>query len=306
MISPPLLKSGNRISIVAPAGKVVKGSLAEAIKIIEAWGLEVCVGDNVYSEQHSYLAGTDEERVADLQRALDDPNCLAIFCARGGYGITRIIDKLDFSKFIESPKWIIGFSDITALHLRLNRLGCESLHAIMPLLFTKANASTSIESLQQLLFSPAGNLSVPANKFNKAGHATGELIGGNLSIIADSIGTNSDPDTKGKILFIEEIEEYKYKLDRMMTHLKRAGKLEELAGIVVGHMTDILDTSNPFGEEVEEIILNSVREYKFPVGFNFSSGHDFPNLAWRSGAKVKLDVTHQKSRIEYFEDSLLI
>lgn len=303
MITPPILKTGNSVSIVAPAGKVIKGSLVEAVKIIESWGLNVTVGDHVYSEQHSYLAGTDEERSSDLQKALDDSDCVAIFCARGGYGITRIVDKLDFTKFLQAPKWIVGFSDITALHLRLNRLECESLHGIMPLLFTKANASTSIESLQRILFDEPDAFIASSNKFNKAGKSTGELIGGNLSILTDSIGTNSDPDANGKILFIEEIEEYKYKLDRMMTHLKRAGKLEQLAGMVVGHMTDIQDTSNPFGEEVEEIILNSVKEYEFPVGFNFSSGHDFPNLAWRSGAKVKLTVTQQESSIEYSKDN---
>jgi muramoyltetrapeptide carboxypeptidase len=203
------------------------------------------------------------------------------------------------------PKWIIGFSDVTALHLRLNRLGCESLHGIMPLLFTKSNASTSIESLEQMLFNSPKNLSASSNRFNREGTAIGELIGGNLSLIVDSIGTNSDPDTAGKILVIEEIEEYKYKLDRMMTHLKRSGKLKDLTGMVVGHMTDILDTKNPFGEEIEEIILNSVKEYQFPVAFNFSTGHDFPNLAWRSGAKVKLNVAQEGSRIEYFKDPLL-
>jgi muramoyltetrapeptide carboxypeptidase len=264
----------------------------------------VSIGEHVYSEKHSSLAGEDEERLSDLQKALDDANCAAIFCIRGGYGVTRIVDRLDFNKFLNAPKWIIGFSDITALHLRLNRLGCESIHGIMPLLFTKSNALSSVESLQQVLFNSPESLSASSSKFNKDGQAIGQLIGGNLSIIVDSIRTNSDPDTKGKILVIEEIEEYKYKLDRMMTHLKRAGKLKELSGMIVGHMTDILDTSNPFGEEVEEIILNSVKEYKFPVGFNFSTGHDFPNLAWRSGARVKLSVTQQGSRIEYFEDSL--
>jgi muramoyltetrapeptide carboxypeptidase len=174
----------------------------------------------------------------------------------------------------------------------------------MPLLFTKSNASTSIESLKQILFNSPENLSASSNEFNKEGTAMGELIGGNLSLIVDSIGTNSDPDTIGKILVIEEIEEYKYKLDRMMTHLKRSGKLKELSGMVVGHMADILDTKNPFGEKIEQIILNSVKEYQFPAGFNFSTGHDFPNLAWRSGARVKLSVTQQGSRIEYFEDSL--
>lgn len=299
MITPPFLKTGDKVSIIAPAGKVKKNSLTEATKIIEGWGLNASLGRHVYSEHHSYLAGTDQERLSDLQSALDHESLAAVFCARGGYGVTRIVDEIDFTNFLTKPKWVIGFSDITDLHLRLNRQGCESIHGIMPSLFTKPNASSSINSLQQTLFGSQVNLLATSSVFNIEGVAEGELIGGNLSLLVDSIGTNSEPETKGKILVIEEIEEYKYKLDRMMVHLKRAGKLKELAGLVVGHFTDILDTENPFGEEAAEIIVSKVKEYQFPVAFNFPTGHDYPNLAWRSGARVKFKVTQRESGLEY-------
>lgn len=296
MISPPFLKKGSLVAIVAPAGKL-KGSLDDAVKILEGWGLKCIVGRNVYNNSHSYLSGTDEERREDLQVALNDENVDAILCARGGYGITRILDQLDFTTFIKKPKWIAGFSDITAMHLRLNRLGIESIHGTMPLLFTKPNAETSNESLRRLLFGGIQNINTNYNQHNVIGSCIGEVLGGNLTLIVDSIGTNSEPELSGKILIFEEIEEYKYKLDRMMMHLKRSGKLKDLAGLIVGHMTNILDTETVFGEIVEEIILDKVKEYNFPVAFGFPVGHDNPNIAFRCGSKLKLNVTANGSEL---------
>ncbi len=300
MITPAFLTSGDSAAIVAPAGKLKKNALDDAIKILGDWGLKVLLGKNVYSEAHNYLSGADNERMSDLQSALDDESVKAIFCARGGYGITRIIDQLDFTEFLKRPKWIVGFSDITALHLQLNNLGCESIHGIMPLLFTKPNTATSVESLKRILFEGLQDIAAIPNKYNGQGTAVGETIGGNLTLIVDSIGTKSEPDTKGKILILEEIEEYKYKIDRMMTHLKRADKLNDLAGLAIGHMTNISDTETVFGESVEEIILNKVKEFKYPVAFEFPTGHDNPNVAWRSGSKMKLEVTAEGSHLTSF------
>jgi muramoyltetrapeptide carboxypeptidase len=296
MIAPPFLKKDSLVAIVAPAGKL-KSSLDDAIRILEGWGLKCVVGKNVFSNNHSYLSGTDEERREDLQAALDDENVEAILCARGGYGITRILDRLDFTTFLKRPKWIVGFSDITAIHLQLNRLGIESIHGTMPLLFTIASAKTSGESLRRVLFGDTQNITTNYNQHNINGSGTGEVLGGNLSLIVDSIGTSSEPELNSKILILEEIEEYKYKIDRMMTHLKRSGKLKNLAGLVVGHMTNILDTETAFGESIESIILDKVKEYDFPVAFGFPVGHDYPNMAFRCGSKMKLKVAATGSEL---------
>jgi len=222
---------------------------------------------------------------------LDNPSIKAIINARGGYGSTRIIDRLDFTEFKKNPKWIIGFSDITAIHLKLQSMGYQSLHATMPIFFTKPNALESLLSLKSFLFADDHAIHFHTTNNNRHGRGEGKLIGGNLSLITDSIGTPSEVMTDGKILVIEEIDEYLYKIDRMMVHLKRSGKLAKLSGLVVGHMTDLLDTEIRFGETYEQIILNHTREYDYPVCFNFPSGHDAPNLAWPSGAHARLEVT---------------
>ncbi|HEX5169831.1 MAG TPA: LD-carboxypeptidase [Cyclobacteriaceae bacterium] len=301
MVSPPFLKKGDLVSIVAPAGKVRNAALQDAIRILEDWGLRVSLGVHLYDNSHSYLASTDQNRCQDLQSAINDPNVAAVLCARGGYGITRVLDQIGFDTFIKKPKWIVGFSDITALHLRLSNLGCQSIHGVMPMLFTRQNAEPSVDSLRRLLFGERIKYYSNPNSNNREGTSFGELVGGNLSLIVDSIGTKSDPDTKGKILVIEEIEEPKYKLDRMMTHLKRAGKLSGLAGLIIGYMSNISETENPFGESVEEIILDKVKEFEYPVSFGFPTGHDFPNLAWRCGAEAELKITSEGGSLTYLE-----
>lgn len=297
MIAPPLLKRGDRVAVVAPAGKVGKDVLDVAVRKLERWDLKVTVGDHVMSKSHSYLSGSDEERLTDLQDALDSRRFKAIFCARGGYGTTRILDRIDFSRFKKYPKWIIGFSDITALHLLLTKAGYETIHAAMPSQFGDASAQASLESLYQILFKGPSTIVARPNTANIEGTATGQLIGGNLSILMDSMGTPVEPELKNKILVIEEIDEFKYKLDRMLTQLKRTGKLDNLAGLAVGYMTGIKDSNTPFGEAVNDIIRRQVEEYGYPVAYNLPIGHEHPNMAWRHGSKMTLTVAAEQTEL---------
>lgn len=295
MIVPQNLKRGDRVALVAPAGKITRDVLTRAVRVLEEWDLKVTVGDNVMSKSHSYLSGSDEERLVDLQEALDSRRVKAIFCARGGYGSTRIVDLLDLTKFKKYPKWIVGFSDITALHMLMLRAGVESIHASMPSQFSDPAARPSVQSLYDVLFRNPHPIKAAPAKSNIQGEASGMVIGGNLSILLDAMGTSIEPETKGRILVIEEIDEFKYKLDRMMTQLKRAGKLDKLAGLVVGYMTGIKDSNTPFGESVEQIILRHVQDANYPVAFGMPIGHEHPNAAWRHGSMMKLVVTSEGS-----------
>jgi muramoyltetrapeptide carboxypeptidase len=297
MIAPRNLKRGDRVALVAPAGKITRDVLTRAVRTLEQWDLKVSVGENVMSKSHSYLSGSDEERLVDLQEALDNRRVKAIFCARGGYGTTRIVDLLDLSKFKKYPKWVVGFSDITALHLLMLRNGFESIHASMPSQFSDPAARPSMQSLYDVLFRNPHPIKAAPAKGNIEGEAAGMVIGGNLSILLDAMGTSIEPETKGRILVIEEIDEFKYKLDRMMTQLKRTGKLDKLAGLVVGYMTGIKDSNTPFGESVEEIILRHVKDADYPVAFGMPIGHEHPNAAWRHGSRMKLVVTSEGSAL---------
>lgn len=295
MITPRHLKRDDRVALVAPAGKVKREVVTRAVRLLEQWGLRVTVGENVMSKSHSYLAGSDKERLVDLQKALDSRGVKAIFCARGGYGTTRIVDRLNLEKFKKYPKWIIGFSDITALHLLMLRTGCASIHASMPSQFADPAARPSVESLYQVLFETSPPITALPTPGNIEGEASGMVIGGNLSILLDAMGTSIEPETKGRILVIEEIDEFKYKLDRMMTQLKRAGKLDKLAGLAVGYMTGIKDSSTPFGESVQDIIARHVKGADYPVAFGLPIGHEHPNAAWVHGSRMRLSVTREGS-----------
>jgi muramoyltetrapeptide carboxypeptidase len=290
MIFPDTLRVGDKIGLVAPARKINPSEVEYASKIISSWGLQVVLSKNIYNSQ-TYLSAPDEQRLEDLQQMMDDASMKAILCARGGYGVTRIVDLLDLSQLKLFPKWIIGFSDITALHLRLVDENIASVHGTMPVLFAKADAGDSIENLKKLLFSGMVDIKVKPSPLNRNGTASGCLIGGNLSLLVESLGTKTELNTSGKILFIEEIDEPIYKIDRMLTQLRRAGKFEMLNGLIVGHMTDITDTEVPFGMNVEEIVLNAVRHYSFPVGFHFPSGHENPNYSWLHGAMTSIEVS---------------
>lgn len=297
MIAPPFLKAGDRIGIVATARKIARESIETACSTFERWGLVPILSPSLFSEKHSYLAGDDEERRDALQSMLDDPTLSGIICARGGYGTTRIIDSLQFEEFRKRPKWIVGFSDITALHLKLSSMEIQSIHGTMPVLFGRKESAPSMASLHAVLFGNNWKISSNPSSFNKPGTASGLVMGGNLSLIVDALGTSHSPDTKGKILVIEEIEEYLYKIDRMMVQLKRASKLEGLAGLVVGYFTDIKDSELPFGETFQEIIRYHTREYSFPIGFDFPTGHENPNMAWINGAECTLQVTSNSASL---------
>lgn len=290
LIQPAYLKKGDKIAIVASARKITLEELQPAIAIFKSWGLEVILSSNLFNSDNQY-SGTDAERASDLQTALNDDSIKAIISARGGYGTIRIIDKLDFSNFKKNPKWVIGYSDITVLHSHIHNLGIQTIHGTMPINFTKN--IEAVDTLQKTLFGENLKYEVEAHSLNRKGEAGGELVGGNLSLLYALSGSVSDINTNGKILFIEDLDEYLYHIDRMMLNLKRSGKLEGLSGLVVGGMSDMRDNQIPFGKTAEEIIVDAVKEYNFPVCFNFPAGHLDRNLALVFGRTVKLEVSEK-------------
>jgi muramoyltetrapeptide carboxypeptidase len=297
MIKPPLIKPGDTIAIAAPARKVEPHQIQNAVNTFKGWGLRVLTGDNLYSSAHHYLAGSDKERLHDLQRFIDNPSVNAIISARGGYGSTRIIDQLNLDPLKNNPKWIIGFSDITALQLKLASGGIMSVHGTMPILFPREDSKPSIDSLWETLSRGSFSLSAAPNPFNRFGHGSGKLVGGNLSLIVDALGTACEPDTENAILVIEEIDEYYYRIDRMMTHLKRAGKLKNLRGLVIGHFTALKESELAFRETLEQIVMNAVAEYKYPVAFGFPTGHENPNFAWIQGEEAQFLVSEAHNHL---------
>lgn len=300
LVQPNYLKAGDTIAIIAPAGilKNRKEVIDDAKKLVESWGLKVIIGKNVFN-QNNHFAGTDEERINDFQEALDNRNIKAIWCARGGYGSVRILDKLDYTKFVENPKWIIGYSDITAFHNHIHNLGIESIHAMMgtSLLFDELETKESIKTFRKTLFGEQLNYQITSSSFNKNGKAEGQLIGGNLSILLTMLGSESQLYTDGKILFIEEIGEYKYHIDRMLQSLKRAGYFNNLQGLIVGNMSNIKKNTTKWGSSTEQLILDVVKEYNFPVLFDFPAGHENDNRALIMGRKVEMNVEKTTSEV---------
>ena len=290
-IIPPYLKPGDTIGLVCPAGFMPQEDFSTSIEILQQWGFKVAVGKTP-GKQFNYFSGTDEERLNDLQRMMDDRNIKAILCARGGYGTGRIIDKLNFKKFVQHPKWIIGFSDITVLHSHiLSNYKIASMHAPMSAAFNNEEYKNEyIQSLKDAMIGLRANYKVAPHEFDQKGKGTGTLVGGNLSLLVNMIGTPSDIKTKNKILFMEDIGEYIYNVDRMMRHLQRSGKLEHLKGLIIGRFTDMKDTKVPYGQNAEEVIKDIVKDYKFPVCFNFPVSHDKENYALKVGVKYKLSV----------------
>ncbi len=298
MISPGFLQQGDRIQIVSPAGKVNKDKILSGTDLLEEQGFEVLFGDHVFTN-HFQFAGTDEERLRDLQQALDDPKCKAIICARGGYGSIRIADQINFTQFKKNPKWLVGFSDITVLHSLFQKEGFCSIHGAMPGFYLdEGQPSESFLSLMKILKGEKLEIECPTEKLNRKGVSEAPIIGGNLSILYSLLGTSIEPDTNDKILFIEDLSEYLYHLDRIMHSLKLSGKLAHLKGLVVGQFTDMKDNDSPFGQSVEEIILNAVKEYDFPVCFNFPVGHVDQNLPLMVGAKYQLDVSDNSAQLK--------
>lgn len=294
MLRPSYLKKNDTIGIFACARKITLTELQPAIDIFVSWGLQVVLSKNLFDVYHQF-AGTDAVRTADLQEMLDNENLKAIISARGGYGTLRIIDQLEFNFFKKYPKWVIGYSDITVLHAHIYNLGIETIHATMPINFNKNKES--VISLHAALFGETLTYKFEGHALNKSGIAKGALIGGNLSLLYALIGSNSDIDTTGKILFIEDLDEYLYHVDRMMVSLKRAGKLSNLAGLMIGGMTDMKDNQIPFGKTASEIILDAVKEYNYPVCFNFPAGHIDKNLALYFGRKATLTIENYPSLV---------
>ena len=265
MITPPYLKKGDKIAITCPA-KSLPGDITSAVRLLESWGLEVILGDTVTASHHQF-AGDDELRTKDLQRFLDDPSVKAIIAARGGYGTIRIIDRLDFTSFLHEPKWIVGFSDITVLHSHIHATcNVQTIHGQMPL-NVPDGTKPSLESLRKALFGESINYSYESSTPGRSGSANGKLIGGNLTLLVMMSGSISEMSFRDKILFIEDVGEYYYSIDRMLWQLKRAGKLSELKGLIAGGFTDLKDNATPFGESLQEMVMNHVKEYDYPVAF---------------------------------------
>jgi len=294
MIIPPYLKAGDTIGLVCPAGFMPQEKFQTCINVLEQWGFKVRVGKTCGSQFH-YFSGTDEERLNDLQQMMDDDSVKAILCARGGYGLSRIIDDLNFKKFEKDPKWIIGFSDITVLHAHIfQQYKIATLHAPMAGAFNDDQYNNeSVQSLKTALLGQQTSYSIPGNEQNRAGECEGRLVGGNLALIAHLVGSESSFNTKNKILFLEDVGEYLYNIDRMMIQLKRAGMLDKLSGVIFGGFTDLKDTITPFGATIHEILHHHVKDYDYPVCYDFPVSHEKENLALKIGVKHKLNVTPQ-------------
>ena len=289
MIRPKFLEEGDTIAIVSPSGPIKIDSLDYAIETINSWGLRTTVGKHAF-DKYGVFAGTDTDRAADFQKALNDKKVKAILCARGGYGAIRIVDLLDFSKFMKNPKWIVGFSDITVFHAKLQSLGVESIHGTMAKSFP-AVTEKSLKTLHDTLFGKySQTLKSTKSKFNRAGKCKGELIGGNLSMLYSMRGVPFEYDYNGKILFIEDLNEYLYHIDRMIQNLKHSGILSRINGLVVGTMSGMKNGVDEYAGSIEEIILDAVSEYNYPVMFDFPSGHEADNHAMIFGEQHKMNV----------------
>lgn len=297
MIKPPDLKKGDKIAIVCPAKKLPK-NIDAGIATLNNWGLDVIIGKTVSGSYHQF-SGTDTERTADLQQYLDDPSIKAIIAARGGYGTIRIIDKLDFTAFSENPKWLIGFSDITILLSHaLAKLNVQSIHGQMPYTF-EDSTTEALESLRKTLFGEEVVYEYESRFACRDGITEGVLIGGNLSLLIAVEGSESEMDYTDKILFLEDVGEHEYAIDRMMRLLKRAGKLANLKGLIIGAFNEIAEEKIPFGQTPEEIIWDLVKDYNYPVCFNFPTGHIDDNRALVLGKKASLSIINNKVKFKF-------
>ncbi|MFT5723067.1 MAG: muramoyltetrapeptide carboxypeptidase [Bacteroidia bacterium] len=286
MKKPPSLKKGSVVRIISTARKISPSEVEPSIKLLKTWGLTVELGRHIYATVHQF-AGSETQRIQDLQEALNDETVDMIWCSRGGYGSTMLIDSLSFDRFIHAPKWVVGYSDITSLlcHITQN-YNIATLHATMPINVHNqldANGLQSVASLKSYLFNEPLHYDLPIHPMTKPGKAEGKIIGGNLSILYSMLGSRSSPKTVGKILFIEDLDEYLYHIDRMMLNLKRNNMLSGLSALLVGGLTDMNDNTVPFGKTAEEIVLDYVKDESYPVYFGFQAGHMSPNLALPCG-----------------------
>lgn len=300
-MKPDYLKANDTIGIVAPARQIAKSEIMPTVNFLQKQGFRVELGKNLFKQYHQF-AGEDEARRDDMQYMLNAPHIKAIFSARGGYGSARIIDKLDFTTFSEKPKWLCGYSDFTVFHSHVHTVyQIPTLHTFMPINLTETDHIDKERStfLKAITGEPL-DYYVPHHRLNRPGKAHGVLIGGNLSVIYSLLGSPSDMNTDGKILFLEDLDEYLYHIDRMMLNLKRNRKLENLAGLVIGTFSDMHDNTIPYGKIAEEIIAEHCAAYNFPICFNFPAGHLSPNCALKLGASTTLTVIYQqKSHLNF-------
>jgi muramoyltetrapeptide carboxypeptidase len=293
----PYLKQGDLISIVAPAKAIEPSLVMEAKSLLESKGFRVQVGEYCMGN-YNYFAGTDEERASDFQEAIDNPDVRAIICARGGYGCIRILDLIKWNALIKNPKWIVGFSDITVIHHRLSKFGLKSIHGTMPLNFAE-NTNEAIDSLIDALKGNPSNFILDGGEKNKVGHAKGKLIGGNLSIIYSLLGTSDQLSFENSILFIEDLSEQLYHVDRMFYALQKAGILDQIKGLIVGGFTEMKDTEIPFGSSIYDLILDHCEKKKIPVCFHFPAGHINDNRSLVLGSEVEFIVEKDKVMLNY-------
>lgn len=303
LIKPTYLQNGDTVAIVSPAGNLnnKEAEIQQAIKLLKSWNLNVVIGENIYNQNYEF-AGTDDERAADFQKVLDNTNIKAIWCARGGYGSVRILDKLDYTKFMKHPKWLIGYSDITAFHNQIHNLGFETIHGIMAISlddYCEYNKENSA-SFKDAIFGKQLAYTIEGSNHNRVGTTSGQLVGGNLTLLHTMLGSKTSIDTSGKILFIEEVGEYAYHIDRMLQSLKRAGYFENCKGLIIGTISNIRgDIIIDWGKPIEQLILDAVKEYNFPVLFNFPAGHEKENRALILGRTVELAVGKKESTLVF-------
>ena len=301
LIKPEYLKIGDTVAIVAPSGvlKNYDNYIAKAKSLLKEWGLNVIVGDNVFQDD-GHFAGTDKERTSDFQIALDDKSIKAIWCARGGYGTMRIIDDLDYENYKKNPKWIIGYSDITSIHNDIHNNKSESIHGIMcKSLENLDKKDESVILLKKTLFGEKISYEIDGSEYNILGKSNGQLVGGNLTLLHSLLGSKSSINTEGKILFIEDLGEYLYHIDRMLQSLKRAGYFDKCKGLIIGDFTDLRKNTTPFGRNLEELIIEIAKEYNFPVSFGFPAGHGDKNFPMILGREVELNVTKKNTIISF-------
>ncbi len=297
MITPEFLQKGDTIGILATARKADLASLQPAIKLLESWGLHVVIGKTIGKEENQ-LAGPDWLRATDFQEMIDNPKIKAIWAAKGGYGTVRIIDRIDFTNFKKKPKWVCGFSDMTVLHSHINNMGIETIHSFMALNAGTANPEV-LASFHKALFGDKLSYTIPSHEYNVNGTAKGEIVGGNLSVLYSIIGSKSEVDYKGKILFIEDLDEYLYHIDRMMMNLKRNGYFDGVKAVIVGGMTSMNDNEIPWGKDALQIIQDVLKDYKFPIIYNFPAGHIKDNRTLILGKVVAIDVNEKESTVKF-------